>query len=176
MNKPLAATLRADSRIDWAGTFNLPAPSSGTDPLTEEIDLAWVYIGTVSGREPLDSYTGTLEPLITYAVKLRVIQQAAQQVGTYNDIFGSISGITSFSVPGYSETRANQMESSKNGDQRNYRYNPWRPLDEIIHLIATQDARDAAVRALTMTYTPSIAYEHMDEQLPIYGIERYMRE
>lgn len=176
MNKPTATTLRADSRIDWAGTFNLPAPSSGTDPLTAEIDLAWVYIGTVSGRDPLDNYSGTLEPLITYAVKLRVIQQSAQQTGSYNDIFGAISGITSFSVPGYSETRAGQMEASKNGDQRNYRYNPWKPLDEIIHLIATAEARDEAIRALSMTYTPSIAYEHMDEQLPVYGIERDMRD
>lgn len=172
MYKPTAATLRADTRIDWAGTFSLPAPSSGDDPLTAEIALAWVYVEQVSGRD-LDEYTGDLEPLVNYAVKLRVVQQSAQQKGTYADIFGAISGVQSFSVPGYSETRA-AAQSSKNGDQRDYRYNPWKPLDEVLHLIATQEARDAAIRSLTMTYEPSIAFEHTDEVVPLYGIERDM--
>lgn len=172
MDKPTAATLRADTRIDWAGTFSLPAPSSGADPITAEIDLAWVYVEQVSGRD-LDAYTGDLEPLATYAVKLRVIQQSAQQKGTYADIFGSISGVQSFTVPGYSETRSTQ-QSSKNGDQRDYRYNPWKPLDEVLHLLATPEARDQAIRALTMSYEPSIAFEHTDEVIPLYGIERDM--
>lgn len=172
MDKPTAATLRADTRIDWAGTFSLPAPSSGDDPLTAEIALAWVYVEQVSGRD-LDEYTGDLEPLVNYAVKLRVVQQSAQQKGTYADIFGAISGVQSFSVPGYSETRA-AAQSSKNGDQRDYRYNPWKPLDEVLHLIATQEARDAAIRSFTMTYEPSIAFEHTDEVVPLYGIERDM--
>jgi len=172
VDKPTAATLRADTRIDWAGTFSLPAPSSGADPITAEIDLAWVYVEQVSGRD-LDAYTGDLEPLATYAVKLRVIQQSAQQKGTYADIFGSISGVQSFTVPGYSETRSTQ-QSSKNGDQRDYRYNPWKPLDEVLHLLATPEARDQAIRALTMSYEPSIAFEHTDEVIPLYGIERDM--
>jgi hypothetical protein len=171
--KPTAATLRDDTRIDWAGTFSLPAPSSGvSDPLTAEIDLAWVYVEQVTGRD-LDAYSGNLEPLVNYAIKLRVVQQSAQQKGQYSDIFNSISGIQSFSVPGYSETRAT-AQASRNGDQRDYRYNPWKPLDEVLHLIATPEARDQAIRSLTMSYEPSIAFEHTDEVIPLYGIERDM--
>lgn len=170
MDKPTASDLRADTRIDWAGTFSLPAPSSGTDPLSAEIDMAWVYVEQVTGRD-LDAYSGDLEPLALYAIKLRVVQQSAQQQGAYADVFGEISGISSFSVPGYSETRSSS-QSGPAGDQRDYRYNPWKALDEVLHIIATESARDAALRALKGDSTPWIGYGHQDEQIPLYGIER----
>jgi hypothetical protein len=170
MDKPTASDLRADTRIDWAGTFGLPAPPSGADPLTSEIHLAWVYVEQVSGRD-LDTYTGDLEPLVEYAVKLRVVQQSAQQRGTYGDVFGSISGISSFTVPGYSETRS-ASKSGPSGDQRDYRYNPWKALDEVLHLIATPEARDAALEALRGQAMPFLGFAHQDEQIPLYGIER----
>lgn len=171
MNKPTAASLRADTRIDWEGLFNIPAGAGGDTILGEEIDLAWAYVEQTTNRDLDTLVDANLVPIASRAVKLRVVQQAEISKGTFADVTAMSSPISSFSVPGYSETRRDMNSQGRQGGQRPYRFNSWAELDDLLWLLATQTAKDTAIAEARGTYTPYFGVAHETEPIPEWGIE-----
>jgi hypothetical protein len=169
MNKPTAADLRADTRIAWEGTFNLPAATP--DPLTLEIDKAWAYV-TLSTGQDLDTLTdATLMPIAKEAVVARTVQQAATMKGDFSDVLNSVGGVTSFSVPGYSETRQLGGTTKRRG-QDGFWINQWSYLDELLWLLATDAKRDYWRALAEGKQSAWVGFAFEEERLPLFGIER----
>lgn len=172
MQKPTASDYRADVRIDWAGLFNIPANATGDAILNEEIGLAWAYVEQVTGRD-LDTLTDAdLVPIASRAVKLRTIQQAQINNGSFSDLIAQFSPISSFSVPGYSESRRDMSAQGRQGGMRPYRFNPWAELDDLLWLLATEQAKDTSLAEARGTYPVYFGIAHESEPpVHMWGIE-----
>ena len=154
--KPTTTEMRADTRISWA-TLGLPDPTPDPDTaLSEEIDVAYVYVEEKTGRD-LDTMvdTSNLGILAKRAVKLRTIQQAVQDRSSFltREIDRQIK---SFSVPGYSETR----ESATALSGKTYPaglLNDWPILNDLLWTLATPAKRDEALALFHGEESPASA-------------------
>ena len=127
--------------VDFAA-LGYPLPASGADPLEALVLEAVGYIGFVTGRVPLHTVPNDFEggayvylPVARRAVAQRVVQLAFGFTG--DNLTASASGVESFSVPGYSETRGKSAGGANAGVT-----NAWSTLWENIWHLMTAEKRE----------------------------------
>lgn len=133
MDAPTAADVREVAKLDFAG---LGYPAGSPDDLDLIVEMAVAYVEQMTGRT-FASMPPELEPLALQAVTMRT-----EQLVYYNQadfVEASVNDrIQSFSVPGYSETRAAGATASyKMG-----LVNPWVALHELLWLLMTPEAKE----------------------------------
>lgn len=130
---PTVGELRQRSMLNLAGQDDTA--------LTSRITQAVAYLEALTYRVPFD--TAVPESLIALgaqAVQMRV-EQLVSGGGAQTTRLDA-AGITSYSVPGWSETRSGSGERSRTAV-----LNPWAELADLIWLLMTEEAReDQAIR------------------------------
>lgn len=158
LTKPTPAELRAIVRLQpiWEAYGLATPPTSGTDQLQEEIVLAWAYVESKTGIDlDIQDDSSTIGIIGRRAVILRTVQQAVQfESGYLDDVAQDL--VKSFSVPGYSETRADQP--TKLIDMQ--LLNPWPELHSLLWEIATPAKKE---EALALARGDDVPYSTMTE-------------
>lgn len=168
-----AATVRSLTRNINYVPLGYPVPADGDPDELEQLILdATGDIEVLTGRIPLsqvpstDSFPAGGEVYIRTArraVALRVAQLAYNQ--SKGNMSASASGVQSFSVPGYSETRGGGSGTTANVGAIT---NPWPELWSLIWMLMTPEKREEWVAAQRGEDVPFI--DIIDVDVPGAGL------
>ena len=165
MQRPTAESIRLWSQVtatDWAAAgYPVSAPDR-LDLVT--VPQAIAYVQMVTGRKVADidpDVDPDIAALMEQAIRLRVEQLVYLQVKKVVEGASSETYITSFSVPGYSESRAMRPSASSSTTKRPS-VNPWALLDELLWLLMTPAQAEYWVDILTGVHAPSFEMVELD--------------
>ena len=124
------AAIRASAQV------TLPEQGDPGDALLSERILdAEDYVALITGRQPLSSTPQELVRTLRAAVLLRVEQVTLTRTRRTVSQNVNASGVTSFSVPGFSESRADGASRSARG----VTVNPWPELSDLLLMLMTPE-------------------------------------